>query len=91
MNTSLVLFKSVLKKKFILYISTIHNNGEIKEEIIKMTRDKFLEYVEEIDCKVILVDKYPTREEWQNGVFYVVKSGKGIYYKEKIGKIISFK
>ena len=91
MNTTLVLLESVLKRKIVLYLTTINNLGEEKEEILKLARDKFIACIGEQDIKVSLVDKYPTREEWQLGIFYVVKNGKAIYYKDKIGKIINFK
>lgn len=85
MNPNLVLLDGTLKRTFYFYLTTVNSRGEEKETIYKKKKKDFLNEVQNCTARVVLVDTYPKREEWELGIMYLLKSGKGIYYKDKEG------
>ncbi len=85
-----VLLSETLKRTFNYYLTIINNRGEEKEFIYKKNKKAFLRELGNLSIRVILVEDYPSREDWQTGIFYLSKSGKSLYYKEKEGKQIEF-
>lgn len=82
LNPNKVLLEQILKRNFFFYLTVVNKDGEEKEKIYKKSRKDFLKEIENLNIRVIIVENYPNREDWKAGVFYLVKSGKAIYYKE---------
>lgn len=78
-----LLLNEILKRNFNYIITIIKANGEEKELIIKAKKKDFLKQLGDLKIRVVLIDRYPNRDNWEIGVFYLVRSGETLYYKEK--------
>lgn len=85
-----VLLDGVLKRTFFYYLTIVNSRGEEKEITYKMSKKEFLKQLGALSIRVILVDNYPSRDNWELGILYICKNGKAVYYKEKEGRALEF-
>lgn len=82
-NANRLLLQEVLKRNFNFLITIINSRGEEKEIFLRKKKKDFLRENSDVDIRVILVDNYPRREDWECGIFYLTRNGETLYYKEK--------
>lgn len=85
-----VLLSETLKRTFYYYLTIVNNRGEERELIYKKNKKDFLRQLGELSIRVVRVENYPVKDDWELGVLYVSKNGRAVYYKEKEGKLIDF-
>lgn len=90
LDANRVLLQETLKRTFYYYVTAINSRGEEKETYYKLNKRDFLKQLGSLSIRVILVDDYPSKENWKTGVFYLAKSGRALYYREKEGKMLEF-
>lgn len=81
-NTELLLLKETLKMSFQVSEYRINFLNEESSTHYKASRKKFIQFVEEENLKVKLVDGYP--EDMEAGVCYIQRSGKMVWIKIKV-------
>ena len=78
-----LLLSEILKRNFNYIITIVKANGEEKQSIIRAKKKDFLKQLGDLKIRVVLVDNYPSRDEWEIGILYLARSGETVYYKER--------
>lgn len=83
-----LLLNEILKRTFNFFITIVNARGEEREIFLKKKKKDFLKRLGTIDIRVVLVDNFPSRDNWEFGVFYLTRNGLSLYYKEFESKSI---
>lgn len=80
-NTELFLLKETLKMSFQVSEYRINELGEERSSHYKWSRKKFIQFAQDHNLKVKLVDDYPS--EMEDNMCYIQRTGKMVWLRVK--------